>query len=126
MAGGSFPDVRPRRLRRTPQVRQMLQRVRLRASDLIVPVFVHDGPKLEVASMPGVFRLGVDDAADWLDSMAELGIGGYLVVGVLGDDQKDAVGSSGEAGDNVVCRLLRETQRRGNPMLAITDVCLCE
>lgn len=104
----------------------MLQRVRLRASDLIVPVFVHDGPKLEVASMPGVFRLGVDDAADWLDSMAELGIGGYLVFGVLGDDQKDAVGSSGEAGDNVVCRLLRETQRRGNPMLAITDVCLCE
>ncbi len=104
----------------------MLQRVRLRPSDLIVPVFVHDGQTVEVASMPGVFRHNIDDAADWLDKLAVRGVGGFLVFGVLPEAAKDATGTPGADGDNVVCRLVREMKRRSNPMLAITDVCLCE
>ena len=104
----------------------MVQRVRLRPSDLIAPVFVHDGDRIEISSMPGVYRRGVEDAADWLDMLAGQGVGGFLVFGVLPDDVKDDTGTPGRDGENVVCRLVREVKRRGNPMVAITDVCNCE
>ena len=60
--------IRPRRLRQQPQLRAMLQRVTLRRSDIIVPVFVREGTGIrqEVASMPGVFQMSVDVASDWL------------------------------------------------------------
>ncbi len=104
----------------------MLERVRLSPENLVAPVFVHDGPRQDIASMPGIFRRGVEDAADHLDELADLGVGGFLLFGVLGEGDKDDVGTAGEDPDNVVCRLLRETRRRSNPMLAVTDVCLCE
>ena len=52
--------IRPRRLRQ-PALRRMLQRVTLRRSDVIVPVFVRDGTgvRQEVASMPGVFQMSI-------------------------------------------------------------------
>ena len=122
----TFPQIRPRRLRKSARVREMVQRVRLRPSDLIAPVFVHDGERVEISSMPGVFRRGVNDAADWLDTLAEKGVGGFLVFGVLPGHAKDDTGTSGRDDENVVCRLVREVKRRGNPMVAITDLCFCE
>ncbi|MBC7784283.1 MAG: porphobilinogen synthase, partial [Burkholderiales bacterium] len=74
---------RLRRLRHHPQLRHMLQRVHLRRSDIIVPVFVTAGRsvKNEVTSMPGVHQMSVDVAADWLDEMAAAGFGAYIVFG---------------------------------------------
>ena len=120
--------IRPRRLRIQPQLRQMLQRVALRRRDVIVPVFVRDGANVraEVASMPGVFQMSVEVAADWLTRRAEEGFGAYLVFGVIDRARKDATGSSALDLDNVVCRLIRETKRRQIPMAAITDLCFCE
>ncbi len=120
------PSRRLRRLRRSQGVRRLLQRVTLSPADFIVPVFVTDGPKREVPSMPGVFQRPVEDAADWLGKLAERGLAAYLVFGVIERSRKDEVGSAALDPDNVVCRLVRETRRRGNPMLAITDLCLCE
>ena len=122
----SLPTRRPRRLRRGETTRRLLRRVAVSPADVIVPVFVTDGERREVASMPGVFQRPVADAADWLGSLAEKGFGAYLVFGVIDAKKKDEVGSAAQDGDNVVCQLLRETKRRGNPMLAITDLCLCE
>src|SRR5688500_2063430 len=119
---------RPRRLRLRPQLRQMLQRVSLRRSDVIVPVFVTGGRgvRKEVASMPGVFQMSVDVAADWLAARAEQGFGAYLAFGVIDRDRKDATGSAALDPGNVVCRLLRETTSRKLPMLGVTDLCFCE
>ena len=60
--------IRPRRLRLSAPLRNMLQRVTLRRSDIIVPLFVTEGEKIrrEVSSMPGVFQMSVDIASDWL------------------------------------------------------------
>ena len=124
--GVPLPTRRPRRLRRDATTRRLLRRVALSPSDVVVPVFVTDGDKREVASMPGVFQRPVADAADWLGSLADKGFGAYLAFGVVDAAKKDATGSESLNGDNVVCQLLRETARRGNPMLAITDLCLCE
>jgi porphobilinogen synthase len=125
--GNSLP-IRPRRLRLRPELRRMLQRVTLRRSDVIVPVFVTGGKgvRKEVTSMPGVFQMSVDVAADWLAARAEQGFGAYLAFGVIDRDQKDATGSAALDEGNVVCRLLRETTSRKLPMLGITDLCFCE
>ncbi len=58
----SFPQVRLRRLRRTPAIREMVQETRLNVEDLIYPLFVQPGSGLKspVASMPGVFRFSPD------------------------------------------------------------------
>ncbi|MEL7238300.1 MAG: porphobilinogen synthase, partial [Planctomycetota bacterium] len=121
-----FPKHRPRRLRRSETVRDLVRRVHLSKRDVIVPVFVTEGEKAEVSSMPGVFQRPVADAADWLDELADEGFGAYLVFGVVDASKKDGDGSEALSPDNIVCRLLRETKRRGNPMIAITDLCFCE
>jgi porphobilinogen synthase len=119
--------IRPRRLRQ-PGLRPMLQRVTLRRSDVIVPVFVRDGTgvRQEVASMPGVFQMSVDVALPWLARRAEEGFGAYLVFGVIDRAKKDPLGSAALDEDNVVCRLLREAKARQLPMVGITDLCFCE
>jgi porphobilinogen synthase len=106
----------------------MLQRVTLRRSDIIVPVFVTEGTnaRKEVPSMPGVFQMSVGLCTDWLAQRAEEGFGAFLVFGVIDRAKKDAVGSNAMDPDNVVCKLLRETSRRKIPMAGITDLCFCE
>src|SRR4051812_5618926 len=120
--------IRPRRLRLRPELRAMLQRVTLRRSDFIVPVFVTEGSgvRREVASMPGVFQMSVDVAATWLAKRAEEGFKAYLIFGVIERTKKDPAGSVALDGDNVVCRLLREVGRQQIPMAGITDLCFCE
>jgi porphobilinogen synthase len=120
--------VRPRRLRRTPKLRQMLERVTLWPSDIIVPLFVREGAgvRQEISSMPGVFQMSVDVATSWLAKRAEEGFGAYLVFGVVDRDCKDAVGSAALDEQNVVCRLLRSVRERQIPMIGITDLCFCE
>jgi porphobilinogen synthase len=126
----SDPDlpIRPRRLRLSPLLRGMLQRVTLRRSDVIVPVFVAEGAgvRREVASMPGVFQMSVDVAVPWLARRAEEGFKSYLIFGVVDRAKKDPAGSAALDSENVVCRLLREVNRAQVPLVAITDLCFCE
>ena len=71
-----FPHGRPRRLRRTPWIRDLVAEHRLTAKDLIWPIFVREGSDLEepVASLPGVSRLSVDRAVRAAEEAAGLGI----------------------------------------------------
>jgi porphobilinogen synthase len=106
----------------------MLQRVSLRRSDIIVPVFVCGGAGVNkpVASMPGVAQMSVDVASDWLGKLSQSGFGAYLAFGVIERTKKDASGSESLNPSNVVCDLIRTTKNSKNPMAAITDLCLCE
>ena len=106
----------------------MLQRVTLRRSDVIVPVFVREGSGVrnEVASMPGVFQMSTDVATDWLAKRAEEGFGAYLIFGVIDRQKKDVSGSAALDPDNVVCQLLRRATEQKIPMVGITDLCFCE
>lgn len=106
----------------------MIQRVTLRRSDIIVPVFVvpGSGVKREIGSMPGVCQMSIDVAADWLSKRAEEGFGAYLVFGVIDRAEKDAAGSAAMDPNNIVCKLLRAVNERKIPMIGITDLCFCE
>ena len=127
MAEPDLP-VRPRRLRLRAELREMLQRVTLRRSDIIVPVFVREGTNVrtEVPSMPGVFQMSVDVATKWLAQRAEEGFKACLVFGVIDRQKKDAAGSAALDAGNVVCQLLRSVKSAAIPMLGITDLCFCE
>jgi porphobilinogen synthase len=123
-----LPLVRPRRLRLNSQLRAMIQRVTLRRSDIIVPVFVTEGVQVrrEVSSMPGVHQMSVDVAVPWLAARAKEGFAAYLIFGVVDRSKKDAAGSAALDPDNVVCRLLRAVRGQKIPMVGITDLCFCE
>lgn len=121
-------SVRPRRLRLQEPLRNALQRVVLRRSDIIVPIFVTEGVgvKREVPSMPGVFQMSVDLATQYLYGRCEKGFKSYLVFGVVGRDKKDSQGSAALDPENVVCSLLRSVNDAKIPMVGITDLCFCE
>jgi porphobilinogen synthase len=120
--------IRPRRLRTQPQLRQMLQRIVVRRSDIIVPVFVTEGQNIrrEVSSMPGVFQMSVDVAVPWLAARAEEGFLSYLAFGLIDRNKKDAIGSEAINPDNIVCKLFRAVKVAGIPMAGISDLCFCE
>ena len=82
----SFPEYRPRRLRRTESLRRLIQETHLSASQLVLPLFVRSGSKLRnpVGSMPGVFQLSVDEMLRELEDASEDGVGGVILsVGIF-------------------------------------------
>ena len=109
--------VRPRRLRLNAQLRDMVRRVRLRRSDIIVPIFVCSGAnqRRPVASMPGVNQMSVDVAVPYLAQRAAEGFKAFLVFGVIDRSLKDAQGSAALDENNVVCQLLRAAVPKKSP-----------
>lgn len=126
MAMVTFPILRMRRMRRTETLRRMVQETTLTVNDLIYPLFVIPGEKgrQEVPSMPGVFRLTIDELIREAEGVAELGIPAVLLFGV--PERKDEVGSGAYAEDGIIQRAVRALKRAVPGLVVITDVCLCE
>ncbi len=82
--------------------------------------------KIAVPSMPGVFQMSADVAVDCLAAAAERGLRAFIVFGVVDRARKDATGSAAVDEGNVVCDLIRKIKAARLPLLAITDLCLCE
>ena len=121
-----FPIVRMRRLRRTETLRRMVRETTLTVNDFIYPMFVVPGEKQrqEVPSMPGVFRLSVDELVKEAEEVAKLGIPAVLLFGI--PEHKDEVGSEAYAEDGIIQRAVRALKRAVPELIVITDVCLCE
>ena len=126
MSEPSFPSSRPRRLRRTAALRELVRETRLEASDLIYPMFIDDrGPARQpIASMPGIDRLSVEAAVDEARAAFDEGIRAVLLFGLPAS--KDARGSRADQPDGVIQRSLRALQGAVPDLVLITDVCLCE
>ena len=87
-----FPQYRPRRLRRTAALRNLVRETHLSPSQLVLPVFVRDGKNLRrsVESMPGVAQTSVDEMLRDAEAVAKAGVGGLILFGV--PETKDATG----------------------------------
>ena len=122
----TFPIVRMRRLRRTETLRQMVRETTLTVHDLIYPMFVVPGEKQrqEVASMPGVFRVSVDELVRDAEEVARLGIPAVLLFGI--PERKDEWGSEAYDENGIIQRAVRALKRAVPDLVVITDVCLCE
>jgi porphobilinogen synthase len=121
-----FPTARPRRLRRTGQLRRLVRETHLDPSRLVLPLFVVPGTgvRVPVPSMPDVERTSVDELVRDAQEAAELGISGVILFGI--PEEKDETGSTGYAEDSIVCRAVRAIKRSVPDLVVITDVCLCE
>jgi porphobilinogen synthase len=123
----SFPSVRMRRLRRTPAMRSILQKVRLHPSDLVYPVFVDENAQKPepINAMPGCYRLPIENAVDEVGQAVEQGIKAVILFGI--PSKKDETGSSAFADDGVVQEATRKLKKQfGDEVVVMTDVCLCE
>ena len=122
----SFPEHRPRRLRRTPALRELARETRVTPADLIDALFVVEGSGVRepIAAMPGVARLSVDQLADEAKRIADLGLGGVILFGIPA--RKDALGTGAYDPDGVVPRAIRAMKKAAPELVVIADVCLCE
>lgn len=117
---------RPRRLRQSPALRRLVRETRLTPADFIYPLFVQHGcgVRQEIPSMPGQYRLSVDQLAAEAAQASALGLGGVILFGIPAG--KDPVGEENFADDGIVQRAIRELKADRPDLLVITDVCLCE
>ena len=123
---GSFPDYRPRRLRANENLRRMVRETRLSVDQLILPLFVCPGRKVDrpVASMPGVSQLSVDLVVEKAKGARDLGIPAVLLFGI--PESKDEAGSEAYDPNGVVQRAVAALKKEVEELTVITDVCLCE
>lgn len=121
-----FPTVRPRRLRRTEQLRRMVSETRLSPADFIYPLFVVHGQGIrsEIPSMPGNYHLSPDMLSAEVDQLLALGIPGVLLFGLPA--AKDEYGTEAYAEEGIVQQATKVIKRAAPAMLVVTDVCLCE
>jgi len=107
-------------------LRQLVRETHLRATQLVLPLFVRSGRKLRraIPAMPGVFQLSPDELLREAASAHEAGVPAVLLFGI--PDRKDAKASEAYAARGVVQQAVRLLKRELPQLLVITDVCLCE
>jgi porphobilinogen synthase len=117
---------RLRRLRTSESLRALVRETRLSPDMFVLPLFVCEGTSVrrEVASMPGVFNLSVDQAVREAAAARADGVRAVLLFGL--PDHKDAEGSAAWDPDAPVQAAVRAIRRDVPGVLVITDVCLCE
>lgn len=117
---------RPRRLRRSPAIRQMVQETQLTVKDLIYPLFVMEGEgqKQAIASMPGCYRYSLDLLLAEVAEAWNLGIGAIALFPVVPEDKKDSTGTESYNPDGLVQRTIRAIKKQVPDILVITDVAL--
>ncbi|MDX6255576.1 MAG: porphobilinogen synthase [Frankiales bacterium] len=122
-----FPAVRLRRLRRTPALRRLVSDVRLRPSDLVLPMFVKEGltEPAPIESMPGVVQHTRDSLRKAAAEAVAAGVGGLMLFGIPAD--KDERGSGADDPEGVVQLALRDlTAEIGDSAVLMADLCLDE
>lgn len=123
----SFPEYRPRRLRRTPAIRRLARETHLVPSQLVLPLFVREGlsEQVPIGSMPGVVQHSLDSLRRVVAEAAAARIGGVMLFGV--PESRDAVGS-GADDPNGILNVATETviSEVGDTLVVQTDLCLDE
>ncbi len=122
----SFPQQRPRRLRRSEAIRTFVRETRLSVQSLVYPMFVRPGRKerAEVRSMPGIYQQSVDQLVEECREVESLGIPAVILFGL--PEHKDERGSEAVAASGVVPRAIEAIRKTKLNLLVLTDVCLCE
>jgi len=115
---------RPRRLRRTASMRALVRETRLSPENFIYPLFVRsgEGVRREIASMPGVFQLSVDEVVREASAAKAEGIPGVLLFGL--PDSKDESGTGAYDPEGPVLSAVRALKKEVPGLLVVTDVCL--
>ena len=115
---------RPRRLRVTKQIRDLVHETSIDKTDLIYPMFIIDGETEDIPSMPNIKRYSLTDLPSALDEVGSAGVGAVLYFGI--PKTKDEFGSEAYNEFGIVQRAIRLTKELYPDLIVIADICLCE
>ncbi|MFF4889778.1 porphobilinogen synthase [Micromonospora chersina] len=123
----SYPEIRPRRLRRNAAVRRLVSETRVDPAELVVPMFVKEGltePRA-VASLPGVLQHSRDSLRKAAVEAVQAGVGGIMLFGVPAS--RDETGSGGIDPDGILNVAIRDVIAEvGDATVVMSDLCLDE
>ncbi|ASM40417.1 porphobilinogen synthase [Campylobacter sp. RM12327] len=115
-----------RRLRLTTQMRDLVRQTYLSSNDFIYPLFVVEGKNIknEIASMPGVYQMSLDEILKECSVVVNLGIKAIMLFGI--PSLKDSIGSDALSNDGIIAKSLRAIKDKFPDLIVITDLCFCE
>ncbi|MET8462616.1 porphobilinogen synthase [Micromonospora zamorensis] len=123
----SYPEIRPRRLRRTPAVRRLVSETRVDPAELVVPMFVKEGltePRA-IGSLPGVLQHSRDSLRKAAAEAVQAGVGGIMLFGV--PERRDPTGSGGIDPNGILNVAIRDVVAEvGDDTVVMSDLCLDE
>ena len=122
-----FPAHRPRRLRSTPAMRDLVAETRVDVQDLVAPLFVRESvaDPTPISSLPGVVQHTVDSLRREVNELAELGVRSVMLFGI--PEHKDATGSSSCATNGIAQVALEQLRADvGDDVVLISDLCVDE
>lgn len=125
----NFPITRMRRLRKSPQIRDIFRETVLNKKDLIYPIFVKEelenGNKEEINTIPGEYRYSIDDAVEYGKKLERKGLKSIIIFGMPLEDTKDEIGSPAFSADGIVQKTIKKFKQKTD-LVVISDVCLCQ
>ena len=121
-----FPIVRPRRLRRTGFLRELMQETQLSVNDLIYPLFIEEeiDEPTPIESMPGIFRYPEKQLDQVMKEVQGLGIKAVVLFGV--SHYKDAEGNDSLHDSGLLARMVSRAKNAAPDTLVVADTCFCE
>ena len=122
----SFPEIRLRRMRYNPLLRDLVSETNLSINDLVYPVFVCEGKNIknEIPSMPNQYQLSIDNLILKCNEVEKKGIKAILIFGI--SKTKDTTGEIACQENSIVQRAIRAIKKEKINLLLIADVCNCE
>ncbi len=122
----SFPEYRPRRMRKNENLRRLIRETRLSADSLVMPYFVCEGKnrKKAITSMPGNFQWSIENLVKEVKEVKELGIPAIILFGI--PEKKDEQASGAYAKNGIIQQAVRAVKDKVPELTVITDLCLCE
>lgn len=122
-----FPITRMRRLRKSPQIRNILRETNLRKENFIYPMFVKEDLKKgqiePITTMPGENRFSLSSAVEEAKLLEEKGLSSILLFGM--PSKKDNYGTSAFDPEGIVQQAVKKIKEETN-LVIMTDVCLCQ
>ena len=117
---------RTRRLRKSENIRRLVQETKLSTDDLIYPLFIEEGSGVEkeIVSMPGIKRFSLDKISKELDEVVSLNIPAVLLFGI--PSEKDDIGTKTWNDQGIIQQAIRFIKENYPSLYVVTDVCFCE
>ncbi len=115
-----------RRTRLNPILQRLVKETHVSVDDFIYPLFVRPGEsiKTEVASMPGVYQMSIDEILKECEELKKLGIYAIILFGI--PEVKDSVGSDALCEHGIIASSVKAIKQAHPDMFVVTDLCFCE
>ena len=121
-----YPNTRLRRLRKNSNLIDLISETNISSNDLIQPIFIKENFKgtEEINSMPGILRLGLDQALIEVENILNAGVNSIAVFPIIDNDKKDSVGSEAIKQGNFISSSIKKIKDRFPEIILIADVAL--